>query len=72
MLGMVETSRQIWNDALAYRKQRWEVHKLSTSYNLQAWILSAERASNSDRRMLLESDGQTHGRMSHTMKPVLR
>ena len=58
MLRMVEVGRQTWNDALAYRKHRWEESRQSTSYNLQAWILSGERANNSDCAILYSQAGQ--------------
>ncbi len=40
---MIEAGRQLWNDALAHRKRRWEEKRLSTSYSQQCWILTAER-----------------------------
>ena len=43
LLRMIETSRRLWNDALAHRKRRWEEERLSTSYGQQCWILTAER-----------------------------
>src|SRR5207245_7676183 len=43
LLRMIETSRRLWNDALAHRKRRWEEKRLSTSYSHQCWILTAER-----------------------------
>ncbi len=43
LLRMIETSRRLWNDALAHRKRRWEEELLSTSYSEQCWILTAER-----------------------------
>ena len=43
LLRMIETSRRLWNDALAHRKRRWEEKRLSTSYSQQCWILTAER-----------------------------
>src|SRR2546427_13031773 len=43
LLRMIETSRRLWNDALAHRKRRWEEERLSTSYSQQCWILTAER-----------------------------
>jgi putative transposase len=42
MLRTLDTCRHLWNDALFHRIQRWEDRK-STSYNLQQWILTAER-----------------------------
>jgi putative transposase len=52
MLKMIEAGRWLWNDALAYRNHRWEQSRQSTSYNLQAWILSGERATSSDCAIL--------------------
>jgi putative transposase len=43
LLRMVEAGRRLWNDALAHRKRRWEEKRLSTSYNQQCLILTAER-----------------------------
>jgi putative transposase len=43
LLRMIETSRRLWNDALAHRKRRWDERRLSTSYSQQCWILTAER-----------------------------
>ncbi len=43
LLRMIEACRQLWNDALAHRKWRWEEKRLSTSYSQQCWILTAER-----------------------------
>ncbi|MDV3277132.1 MAG: transposase [Nitrososphaerales archaeon] len=43
LVRMVEAGRQLWNDALAHRKRRWEEKRLSTSYSQQCWILTAER-----------------------------
>jgi len=40
---MIEAGRQLWNEALAHRKRRWEEERLSTSYSQQCWILTAER-----------------------------
>ncbi len=48
MLAMLESCRKLWNDALAHRKGRWELERRSTSYNTQAWILTAERNMDSD------------------------
>ncbi len=42
LLRMVEAGRQLWNDALAHRKRRWEEERLS-SYSQQCWILTAVR-----------------------------
>jgi putative transposase len=47
MLQMIETARRLWNDALAHRQRRWQEHRQSTSYNLQQWILTRERHSDS-------------------------
>lgn len=41
----LETSRRLWNDALAHRKNRHENERLSTSYSQQASVLTIERAS---------------------------
>src|SRR5207249_11832360 len=43
MLLMVEAGRQLWNEALAHRKRRWEEKRLSTSYHQQCLILTTER-----------------------------
>ena len=43
MLRTLEASRRLWNDALEHRKARWENSRQSTSYNLQASILTSER-----------------------------
>src|SRR2546427_13029054 len=43
MLLMVEAGRQLWNEALAHRKRRWEEKRLSTSYHQQSLILTTER-----------------------------
>jgi len=43
MLRALEATRRLWNDALAHRKTRWENERQATSYDLQAWILTAER-----------------------------
>jgi putative transposase len=43
MLRALETSRRLWNDALAHRKARWEKEGKPTSYNLQASMLTFER-----------------------------
>ncbi len=43
MLRTMEACRRLWNDALAHRKLRWEKLRQSTSYNHQAWVLTAER-----------------------------
>lgn len=41
LLRMIEAGRQLWNEALAHRKRRWEEERLSTSYSQQCWILTA-------------------------------
>ena len=43
MLRTMEACRRLWNDALAHRKRRWGKLRRSTSYNHQAWVLTAER-----------------------------
>jgi putative transposase len=43
MLSTIEVCGRLWNDALIHRKRRWEQERQSTTYNLQAWILTAER-----------------------------
>ncbi len=43
MLRTLETTRHLWNDALAHRKARWESDRKLTSYNTQASILTFER-----------------------------
>lgn len=43
MLDTLEACQRLWNDAIAHRKRRWEQDRQSTSYNMQAWILTAER-----------------------------
>ncbi len=43
MLHTIEATRVLWNDALAHRKTRWESDRRSTSYNMQAAILTFER-----------------------------
>ncbi len=48
MLATLEACRRLWNDALAHRKRMWERDRKSTSYNLQAWILTAERKSDTE------------------------
>ncbi|HVC27776.1 MAG TPA: transposase [Nitrososphaerales archaeon] len=45
MLRMIDTSRRLWNDALAHRRRRWQENGESTPYNLQQWILTRERHS---------------------------
>jgi hypothetical protein len=58
MLKMIEVGRWLWNDALAYRSHRWEQNRQSTSYNLQAWILSGKRANNPNYAILYSQSGQ--------------
>ncbi len=58
MLTMVEAGRQLWNDALAHRKRRWEEERLSTSYGQQCWIVTAERRVNPSFRELYAQAGQ--------------
>ncbi len=43
LLRMIKAGRQLWNDALAHRKRRWEDKRLPTSYSQQCWILTVER-----------------------------
>src|SRR5436853_7242083 len=43
LLRMIETSRRLWNDALAHRQGRWEEKRLSTTYSQQCLILTSER-----------------------------
>jgi putative transposase len=43
MLRALEATRRLWNDALAHRRTRWENERRATSYELQAWLLTAER-----------------------------
>jgi len=43
MIFTINTCRGLWNDALAQRKLRWERGRRSTTYNLQARILTADR-----------------------------
>jgi putative transposase len=62
MLRALEASRRLWNDALAHRKLRWEKERRSTSYNLQASILTSER----------EEDVLLGGLYSQTGQDVLR
>jgi putative transposase len=45
MLKVLEACRHLWNDALSHRRDRWQNERRSTSYNLQQWILTAERHS---------------------------
>ena len=46
LLRMIESARSLWNDALAYRKDRWEENGISTSYSQQCSVLTTERQSN--------------------------
>ena len=62
MLCALEASRRLWNDALAHRKMRWEDEGQSTSYNLQASILTFER----------EEDALLGGLYSQICQDVLR
>ncbi len=43
MLRALEACRHLWNDALSHRRERWQNEHKPTSYNLQQWILTAER-----------------------------
>jgi len=43
MLRALGASRRLWNDALRHRRDRWQDERRSTSYNLQASILTVER-----------------------------
>jgi len=47
MLKTLEACRNLWNDALFHRRRRWEEEGKATSYNLQQWILTAERHADS-------------------------
>ena len=58
MLMMLEAGRRLWNDALAHRKRRWEVKRLSTSYHQQCLILTTERRVNPLFRGLYSQAGQ--------------
>src|SRR3989442_7458995 len=58
MLLMVEAGRQLWNEALAHRKRRWEEKRLSTSYHQQCLILTTERRVNPLVRGLYSQAGQ--------------
>ncbi len=58
LLRMIEAARQLWNDALAHRKRRWEEKRLSTSYSHQCWILMAERRADTLLRELYSQAGQ--------------
>ena len=55
---MVEAGRQLWNEALAHRKRRWEEKRLSTSYHQQSLILTTERRANPLFRGLYSQAGQ--------------
>src|SRR5436309_14106975 len=57
MLLMVEAGRQLWNEALAHRKRRWEEKRLSTSYHQQCLILTTERRVNPLFRALIPQRG---------------
>jgi len=48
MLNTIEACRHLWNDALSHRKRRWEEERKSTTYNLQQWILTAVRKSDTE------------------------
>src|SRR2546426_12751891 len=58
MLLMVEAGRQLWNEALAHRKRRWEEKRLSTSYHQQSLILTTERRAKPLFRGLYSQAGQ--------------
>src|SRR6266550_559505 len=58
MLRGLETSRRLWNDALAHRKRRWENERKSTSYKLQASILTSERGKDKLLDELYSQTGQ--------------
>jgi len=62
MLQTMEVTRHLWNDALAHRKTRWELERRSTSYNMQASILTLER----------EEDVELGGLHSQVCQDVLR
>jgi putative transposase len=62
MLHSIEATRRLWNDALAHRKTRWESDKRSTSYNMQAAVLTSER----------EKDAGLGGLHSQVAQDVLR
>jgi putative transposase len=55
---MIETTRRIWNMALAHRKWRWEKFRQSTPYTCQAWILTEERRKDPELRALYSQAGQ--------------
>lgn len=44
---MIDASRLLWNAALEHRKERWNEHRLTTSYYQQCLVLTAERRANS-------------------------
>ncbi len=58
MLHTIETTRHLWNDALAHRKERWESERKSTSYDMQASILTLEREGNTELCGLHSQVGQ--------------
>ncbi len=43
MFRTLEACRHLWNDALSHRRDRWQNRHMSTSYNHQQWVLTAER-----------------------------
>ncbi len=58
MLHTIETTRHLWNDALAHRKTKWESERMSTSYNMQASILTLQRDQNTELSTLHSQVGQ--------------
>jgi len=58
MLQALEASRRLWNDALHQRKIRWEKERKSTSYNLQASVLTFERKQDASLSELYSQTGQ--------------
>jgi putative transposase len=58
MLLALEASRRLWNEALAHRKTRWENGRQSTSYNLQASLLTFEREEDALLGSLYSQTGQ--------------
>jgi putative transposase len=58
MLRALEASRRLWNDALAHRKARWEGGRQSTSYNLQASMLTSGRGQDALLGALYSQCGQ--------------
>jgi putative transposase len=58
MLHTIETVRHLWNDALAHRKTRWESDRKSTSYNMQASVLTFEREESTELGLLHSQVGQ--------------